>query len=407
MFRINIKHLLFTNEFERGKMMKRKGMKGFTLVELIVVIAIIAVLSAVSIIGFSGFIDQARFSNDVQAAGNMNNVFRVILAANPEIDPSDLDAHDVRELINENSAEEFDFTTRSRNGGFFYLKDVGRIVAAKFDDIGNLNVAQLFGGTVTETLNATLPNDLQGPEALFGNDRLLMSTGGSPISNIVFGLRSGFSHVLLENYNNESFKSSLIQDNKYQDLLELLLDEFDPDFTLYVNNVQWRTNADITNPSHVIRRVTFSPGIRNIPTFGDYLDGTVNYDGDVLVPKTVRTIEKYAFIQFENTVNIAMNSSVAVSVTIHNQAFRPDADGLGNAVTTVLNQTEWNNRLLTYLEGAITVRKFGNDLTYDFTNLPNRNQVVGYSVSVSGNIHTIRVYTINGLAGIAEVQVNE
>jgi prepilin-type N-terminal cleavage/methylation domain-containing protein len=387
-------------------MMKRKGMKGFTLVELIVVIAIIAVLSAVSIIGFSGFIDQARFSNDVQAAGNMNNIFRVIIAANPEIDPSDLDAHDVRELINENSAEKFDFTTRSRNGGFFYLKDVGRIVAAKFDDIGDLNVAQLFGGTVTETLNATLPNDLEGPEALFGNDRLLMSTGGSPISNIVFGIRSGFSHVLLENYNNPSFILSLIQDNQYQDLLQLLLDEFDPETTLYVNNVVWRTNADITDPQHEIRRVIFSPGIRNIPTFGDYLDGTVNYVGQVFVPKTVRTIEKYAFIHFENTVNIAMKSTVEVAVTIHNQAFRPGAS-LGNAVTTVLNQTEWNNRLLTYLEGAITVVKIGNTLTYDFTSLPNRDQVVGYSVSVSGNIHTIRVYTVNGLAGIAEVQVND
>ena len=63
MFRVYIKDIANINEYERGKMMKRKGMKGFTLVELIVVIAIIAVLSAVSIIGFSGFIDQARFSN--------------------------------------------------------------------------------------------------------------------------------------------------------------------------------------------------------------------------------------------------------------------------------------------------------------------------------------------------------
>jgi prepilin-type N-terminal cleavage/methylation domain-containing protein len=384
--------------------MKEIYKQGFTLVELIVVIAIIAVLSAVSIIGFSGFIDQARFSNDTQDAANMNNQLRLALVNNPDLDPLTLDAHDVRTLLNELTDTPYDFVPRSANAGFFYLNTEGRIVAVKFDEIGDYDV-QLNHFEVTVTLAGdTLPVDIEAPEALFGNDRLLISTGGSVVANVVYGLRSGYSHILLENYNNPGFLEGLLRDSSHQNLLNQLLLAFNPEHTLYVNNVGWKTEADISDPSHEIQRIVFSAGIRNIPTFDDYLSGTVNYDGDIVIPRTVRSVEKYAFIQFESNVIISVNGSGSTSLVIHNQALRAGVSITG-AVVTVLNQTEWEARLSAFPEGAITVVKNGSQITYSFENLPNRDSVVGYSVSVSGDTHTIRIYSEEGLVGIVEVDV--
>lgn len=388
---------------EGTRYMKEKGNRGFTLVELIVVIAIIAVLSAVTVVGFNGFIDQARFSNDTQYVENMNRLLEPIFIENPEIDPESLDAFDVRELLNDFSETPFDFTPRSRNAGFFYLKDYGRIVVSKYDDIGSLDVTELGFEPTTRLLNnTTVPADIEAPEALFGNDRLLLTTSGSAVANIVWGIRSGYSHALLENYNNPGFIQGLLQDSSHQALLNDLLEAFNPDTTLYVNNVNWRTNAAMGEP---IARIIFSPGIRNIPTFGDYLEGEVNYAGTVSIPKTVRSIEKYALIQFENTVTIEMDTVNTVDVVVHNQALSPGAT-IQNANTTSLSQSEWNSRLTAYPEDAITIVENGASITYNFENLPNRDQVVGYSVSVDGSIHTIRIYTIDGLAGIVTVSVN-
>jgi len=172
---------------KKGTGMREKGTKGFTLVELIVVIAIIAVLSAVTLVGFNGFIDQARFSNDTQYVENMNRLLEPIFIENPDIDPESLDAFDVRELLNAFSDTPFDFTPRSRNAGFFYLKEYGRVVVSKYDDITSLDVTELgFEPTIRLLNGTTVPEDIEAPEALFGNDRLLLTTSGSTVANIVW-----------------------------------------------------------------------------------------------------------------------------------------------------------------------------------------------------------------------------
>jgi prepilin-type N-terminal cleavage/methylation domain-containing protein len=382
--------------------MREKGTKGFTLVELIVVIAIIAVLSAVTLVGFNGFIDQARFSNDTQYVENMNRLLEPIFIENPDIDPESLDAFDVRELLNAFSDTPFDFTPRSRNAGFFYLKEYGRVVVSKYDDIASLDVTELgFEPTIRLLNGTTVPEDIEAPEALFGNDRLLLTTSGSPVANIVWGIRSGYSHALLDNYNNPGFIQGLLQDSSHQALLNDLLDAFNPDKTLYVNNVNWRTDVPMGDP---ISRIIFSPGIRNIPTFGDYLEGKVNYEGVVRLPKTVRSIEKYALIQFKNTVTIEMDAPSTIELVVHNQALSPGAS-IENANATKLSQSEWNARLFDYPEDAIMIEQNGSSITYNFENLPNRDQVVGYSVSVDGGVHTISIYTVDGLAGVLSVEV--
>jgi prepilin-type N-terminal cleavage/methylation domain-containing protein len=386
--------------------MKHDNRQGFTLVELIVVIAIIAVLSAVSVVGFTGFIDQARFSNDTQTAASMSRTLDLILVSTPGLDPETLEAHDVRTLLDENADTPFDFSPRASETGFFYLAEQKAIIAAKFDEITDLDI-QALRGSSTELLDAPiLPADIDSPEALFGNDRLLLSTGGSTVANIVNGIRRGYSHVLLENYNNPGFLEGLLRNTEYQDLLNQLLEAFNPQTTLYVNNVAWKTEADISDPTHTIERIVFTAGISNIPTFGDYLLGTVNFTGDIVLPRTVRSIEKYAFIQFENTVAISVRSSTDIPVVMHNQALRAGVTVSG-ADLSVLDQSAWEARLQAFPEGAITVQINGSDITYNFEGLPDRDSVVGYSVSVNGSVHTISVYSTAGLIGIVEIDLDE
>ncbi|MFP4186710.1 MAG: type II secretion system protein, partial [Acholeplasmataceae bacterium] len=389
--------------FKKGDAMKERGKKGFTLVELIVVIAIIAVLSAVTIVGFGGFIDQARYSNDTQYAENMNDLLEPYFIENPTVDPSTLDAFDVREILNGISDTPFDFTPRTRNAGFFYLKEYGRIAVSKYDDIADLDVTELGIAPSARLLNGTeVPENIEAPEGLFGNDRLLLTTSGSTVADIVWGIRSGYSHELLENYNDPGFIQGLLQDSSHQELLNDLLDAFDPERTLYVNNVDWRTEAD---SGDTIERIIFSPGIRNIPTYGDYLEGNVDYAGTIRLPKTVRSIEKYALIQFDDDdVSIEMEASDTVDLVIHDQALAPGAS-IENVNATRLSPSEWNARLTDYPEDAITVNQNGSQITYDFENLPDRDEVIGYSVSVDGTTHTIRIYTKDGLAGIIPVEV--
>jgi prepilin-type N-terminal cleavage/methylation domain-containing protein len=386
--------------------MKHVNRQGFTLVELIVVIAIIAVLSAVSVVGFTGFIDQARFSNDTQTAASMSRTLDLALVNTSGIDAASLEAHDVRTLLDENSDTPFDFTPRASETGFFYLAEQQSIIAAKFDDIAGLDIQALSGQRTELLAGDTLPVDIESPEALFGNDRLLLSTGGSTVADIVNGIRSGYSHVLLENYNNPGFLEGLLRNTKFQDLLDQLLDAYDPRTTLYVSNVAWKTEAVITNPAHVIERIVFTAGIRNVPTFDDYLEGTVNYAGDIVLPRTVRSIEKYAFIQFENTVDISVRGATDIPLVMHNQALRAGVTVTG-AELSILDQTAWEARLEAFPEDVITIEIVGSSITYNFEGLPDRDSVVGYSVSVNGSVHTISVYSTAGLIGIVEIDIDE
>lgn len=73
---------------KKNELMKKK--KGFTLVELIIVIAIIAILAAMAIPKFSAVRTDAKVSNDVAAAKNIQSQVAVAVANNTVTVPKNL-----------------------------------------------------------------------------------------------------------------------------------------------------------------------------------------------------------------------------------------------------------------------------------------------------------------------------
>lgn len=77
------------NNLKVKKMNKKK--KGFTLIELIIVIAIIAILAAMAIPKFSAVRVDARVSNDVAAAKNIQTAAQTLIANGALTDDDDVD----------------------------------------------------------------------------------------------------------------------------------------------------------------------------------------------------------------------------------------------------------------------------------------------------------------------------
>lgn len=261
--------------------------RGFTLVELIVVIAIVAILAAVSIVGFSRYIENARMSNDNQAAEQMTDVIRYYITLNND---DDLDANDVRTIVNANSDTSFDFNPQSRNSVFMYLEDTKTVIVASEQD--------LFAGAVQLYSNGTYllsdPNEshLRTPEEVFGHGTYVLSTEGSLLADVISGVRA-----LTQTSSIENDFSSLEDLAQGTSSLESLLLDFNPDNTLFVNDRNW-VNAPSSNTSPY-KRVLFMNDIRNIPQMRGVPTATLfTIESSIRVPRSVSSIEKESFSRF-------------------------------------------------------------------------------------------------------------
>jgi prepilin-type N-terminal cleavage/methylation domain-containing protein len=382
-----------SNRYER--------VRGFSLVELVVVIAIIAVLTAVIIPSFNRFIDQSRFSNDTQSAQGMSTILKNHMVSESY---GDLDAQDVRNIIDFYNGSPYDFSPQAKDTGFFYISGVNSIIAAKFDEVeGVVQALSLFDETTV--LDVPVENENVLPEQLFHQNSHLLSFEGSAVAEIVkfvgtmanqgSAIETAYSEVVgtVEDLSTNPvvrlFGFGL--DQNIKDEVLNMLAVFDPSTTLFVNNVTWVTTATSTSD---IERIVFTPGISNIPTFSLPLElgDTEIILTDLVIPRTVKTIQTNAFP--EDKFEIAQATiKQGVTVSLESDAFPSE---------TTIEQRQ----VLVFSPDTLTdysyyVRKTENG--YDLSALREfiTEEITGYNVFTSGQYYEILIYTSSGLVGFA------
>lgn len=345
--------------------------RGFTLVEMIVVIAIIAILAAVIIPTTAGFVDRARLSNDRQNAARMNRVLEIYDIEHDNVDLEGATAHEIRTILNAFSDTPFIFETEARDAGFFYLSQTQRIVAAKYDAIGGIELGlEPAYNLLRWQTAAAAPIPGPTPEELFGAGRILFSTGGNQVAQVVFLLSNLMpessnltaDYESLEAYVNDGvlpdWITRVFRGERHTETLTTLLENFHPNQTLYINNAFW-SGKDNGVPA----RVVFSPGISHLPN--------VPVDvGQLPVPKTIRTTD----LPPESIV-LGENTSV-----------RPISDS--------------DDSLVDY-SAFVVLTQDGSNTTFDLAGLPIRDRVIQYSVVFSGSSYRLRIFTDEGFVGFA------
>jgi prepilin-type N-terminal cleavage/methylation domain-containing protein len=372
--------------------------RGFTLVELIVVIAVIAVLTAVIIPSFNRFIDQSRFSNDIQSAQGMSNILQNHMTSEPY---TDLDAQDVRNIIDLYHGEPYNYTPQAKDTGFFYVSGINRIIAAKFDEADEtIEALSLLNGAML--LNDPGDDENNLPEQLFHQNSHLLSFRGSAVAEVVHFVSTMANQGSAIDYAYGDVLAAVnslgtnpivrlfgfgLNQNIKDDVLTML-EKFAPDKTLFVNNVSWVTTA---GDDDSIDRIVFSPGISNIPEFTLSLPTKITLT-NLVIPRTVNTIQTNAFPKDMFDISTATLKQ-GVTVSLDQQAFPEDTDIEQRQVLDLSEET-----LIDY---SYYVRKTANG--YDLSALRDyiTEEITGYNVFTNGQYYEVLIYTSRGLIGFA------
>jgi len=397
--------------------------KGFTLVELIVVIAIIAILAAVSIVGFSSYIDNARMSNDNSAASQLTGVLSAYFITN---DDENLEAHDVRAIIEEINGAPFDWETQSDNAGFFYIPEERKIIAAKFDEI--IEPGFVLGSPTETTLlsdkSLAVSTGTPGntPEEFFSEGAHLLTTSGNVVADVVTGIRDlANSNDVLAGYNalvdnaeaRTTGLSGLFGGNRdVREIVDAFLDEFDPAQTLYVNNMRWLLTDDQKSQTNElwatinVERIVYARGIKNIPAFPS--SGSFVEIDSIFIPNSVKTIQANAFTKFSNlnaTVTYSSTASFAVASNAFNARQMDQIQGT-SSVTVGLSYLLLDELDLE-IDGVPSTVEFGDSvdlgtltsLSVVVSSLPSTvlSVMTDVVISSSRGYYTIYIYSSDGI----------
>jgi hypothetical protein len=341
-----------------------------------------------------------------------------------------LNAYDVIQIINDYHGSEFDFTPESRNTGFFYMANSGIVVALRYDEAEDYVDQELASSDIVLMNHVELDSgSFNSPEELFGNGKHLLSSDGSPVAQAVDFIYSladtggqveRYYELGIETF--DKLDASLWADivNFFTDNLsdvmvekiEALLDHYDPATTLYVNNLDWMTTA--TDPD-AVTKIVFAQGISNIPPFtADTADtegtGVFNLPDEIILPKTVKTVESNAFPEdvFGDTGN-------DVSIKYAGQGTLRVEDGeLPDIPSVVFSRSK--EAPLEESDGEVTYTVSGDTIDVDINALNaflNKLDVTVKSYKIeldfdlSDNITAkVSIYTEEGYYGFINVEKN-
>ncbi len=372
-------------------------------------IAILAILISVFIPSFSRYIDNSRFSNDIVSARSMTTILENHIISEGI---TELDAFDVRTIIDEYNGGAYDYTPEARNTGFFYIEEINEIRAIRYDESESIIQA------LTE-LNDDGPNRLMSdqtlnegfessPEEVFGANSHLITTEGSAVAMAVDFVRNMAVHgsAIKATYQSVMEGLSQLSDNAFIrffsssvsteviDLIETMLTHYHPDTTLYVSDIGWTTglaNAGTELNPISISKIVFTAGLTNVPSFT--LEHVQFTGQSMTLPKTVKTISSGALTDqgFPSLTTLYVNNPSGIRA--EEGALK---SGLIQEELIIINQTD----LVDY-SVYVTITKVGEEITYDLGNLPIREQVTGYAIDVNGSVITMKIYTNQGLVGYA------
>jgi prepilin-type N-terminal cleavage/methylation domain-containing protein len=377
--------------------------QGFTLVELIVVIAIIAILASVSVVGFTRFIDNARWSNDVQVASGMTNVLEAHFAGDPlneELNVADV----IRTIINDNNGAPFDFTPSSRDAGFFFIESTSSIEVYKYEDIVNGSVV-LDSTDNTVLLSDAHPIDFQSgktPEELFGSGSHLLTTRGSIVAEVVHGLRQiANSADFSEAYNEIEEKINGLESTLFFDVtalksaLQSFIVTYDVTQTLFISHSEWRSGFP-ENPGleDRITRIVFAPDMVHLPAYNgpDHLEYEDLADElkPIVLPGTIKTaIVRYGAYSYSVVGGVPVHTPLTPFIDPDNY---PDIRFMTSIplLPDDYIRMDSNTKLTLTMPSSV------------------KTTVVGYDIRLfdTSSEHSVIIYTVNGILGEVRVDVS-
>ena len=266
------------------------------MVELIVVIAIIAILAVVSVVGYNAFIERANLSSDNQTLSSMNNVLKTHTSVNFE----ELDADDVKYIINTANGEEFNFTPKTKGYGFFLCRSWK---ANCFNEIRWFCCISII---IEIKLSLIKPNQLinkgDTPEEYFGPGKYVLSESGHKVAEMISGLKNLGKSVNLS----EDFNKLL---NEYNGTEESdFLYRMGPAYSIFVSEEGW-----VFADSNSILKVIFANNTMHIPSVYD-LPQSVMDQVKVKVPRSVKSIDEDTFEVFGEKLNMQiMNKNIFIA----------------------------------------------------------------------------------------------
>jgi prepilin-type N-terminal cleavage/methylation domain-containing protein len=399
--------------------MYRRTKSGFTLVELIVVIAIVAILAAVSIVGFTRYIENARYSNDNQAAAQMSDVIQYYLADKADLD---LDATDVTSIIEENSGGSFDFTPQSKDHAFVYLSESKEIIVVDVSESISSGLPLSFGQTrlLSDGDNIDFDSTVDTPEEVFGVGTFLISKGGSNLAEFVASVRGlAESDNLFDDFQGLlDDKDSLSNEGGERDFIGAILDEFDPEYNLFVNNNGWsHIPYEVNYYSSEFRRIVFQDGIKNLPTMTTASIAYIHIDANISLPRTIKTIEFNALskvlVKPDMTIDTtklerAVSEAGAFSET-QKSSYSITVSEVAGFEELAVEAARWDgSEWIPFTEG---VQSLTNDtrVKFDITNIP-RHLIDDINIMrvtrLTGTFYYIKAYNDDtGLIGTKMIQV--